>query len=113
MAVAMTWARSRPSSSLYGLGADGDATSPATRVAAQRRFLAKKFWGTTVLTSEARESMTKLARRVNWYDKSMSTRAASLADKLALLAKEAVDLANDNDSAWVAQKLTHVNRVSA
>lgn len=83
----------RSSSSLSGL--DG-------KEEIHKRYVAKKFWGTTVLTGEAWDSMRKTAARS--ADPKIRSKAMELSNRLSAISREALQVAEEYDPKWIAWK---------
>lgn len=105
--------------SFSGLGADEPTPETPRRLHAreskervQRRYLAKKFWGTSVLAAQSSASMALLSRRTNWFSAEASREASALSERMAKLANEASSLANKYDKEWVTYWGTEHTRYS-
>lgn len=91
---------------LRGLGVDEAEptrlTAKSAKERVQRRYLAKKFWGSAVLAAQSAASMSILSTRTNWFSKQASDEAKALAEEATQLSNRASTLANKYDQEWVA-----------
>lgn len=77
----------------------------SNKAAYARTHLAKRFWGATVLSSQAAMSMDKLAARIRSSDPSAAAQAKSVASAMRSSASESGKLALNYDEAWVRNRM--------
>ena len=77
----------------------------SNKAAYARTHLAKRFWGATVLSSQAAMSMDKLAARIRSSDPSAAAQAKSVASAMRSSASESGKLALNYDEGWVRNRM--------
>lgn len=77
------------------------------------RYLAKKFWGTHMLTKQSAQSMSLISQRIKDYNPEASASASAMRSSLLSTSDEALSNARKYDSRWVEWKMSGPERGEA